>query len=97
MAIEDAVFELTETIKELIETLKTEKQFNAESEEKKEEQADAATLGLDDVRYSLIRLKDATDHKTAKAVLKQFGVNKIQDLAEKDYQRCIDRCQKDAA
>lgn len=36
MAIEEAVLELTGTTKELIETIKTEKQFNAEPEEKKE-------------------------------------------------------------
>ena len=97
MAIEQVVLELNETMKELIETLKTEYQFNAAPKEQKETQADTIRLGLEDVRTSLIQLKESKDHKTAKAVLKQFGVNKIQDLAEKDYQRCIELCQKDAA
>jgi len=97
MAIEKAVLELTETMKELIETLKTEKQFNAEPEEQKKKQVNAVSLGLEDVRDSLIRLKEATDHETAKNILKQFGVQKVQDLAEKDYQQCIDLCQKGVA
>ena len=56
----------------------------------------AAELGLDcmEVEFTYgVRM----DHKTAKAVLKSFGVQKVQDLAAKDYQRCIDRCHKEAA
>ena len=100
MAIEEAVLELTETMKELIETLKTEKQFKAEPENKEEPQASKQETyqpELEEVRSSLIRLKEATDHETAKAVLKSFGVQKVQDLAEKDYKRCIELCQKEAA
>jgi len=107
MAIEEAVLELTGTIKELIETLKTEKHVNkAEPEEEKEplaskrgtsKEKETEQPELEDVRSSLIRLKEATDHETAKSILKQFGVQKVQDLAEKDYQRCIDLCQKEAA
>ena len=100
MAIEEAVLELTGTIKELIETLKTEKQDKAEPEKKEEPQAskiEKEQPTLEDVRDSLIRLKEVTDHETAKVVLKQFGVQKVQDLAEKDYQRCIEICQKEAA
>jgi len=106
MAIKKAVLELTETMKELIETLKTEKQDKAEPEEEKEplaskrgtsKEEETKQSELEDVRSSLIRLKEATDHETAKSILKQFGVQKVQDLAEKDYQRCIELCQKEAA
>ena len=97
MAIEDAVIELTETMKELIETLKIGKQTKANPKEQKEKQEDAVPLGLEDVRKSLIQLKEAKDHKTAKNILKQFGIKKIQDLAEKDYQRCIELCEQEAA
>ena len=97
MAIENAVMQLNATMKELIETLKNKEPKNAEPEEQKEKQANAVPLGLEDVRSSLIQLKEAKDHKTAKAVLKQFGVQKIQDLAEKDYKRCIELCRKEAA
>ena len=64
MAIEEAVLELTGTTKELIETIKTEKQFNAEPEEKKEplaskkgtsKEEETKRPELEDVRNSLIR------------------------------------------
>ena len=106
MAIEQAVLELTGTIKELIEALKNKKPDKAEPEEEqeplackrgtpKEEETKQPTL--EHVRTSLIQLKEAKDHKTAKAVLKQFGVQKVQDLAVKDYQRCIEMCEQEAA
>lgn len=97
MTIEETVLELNETIKELIKTLNNKKSSNAESEEQKEKQAEATKLGLEEVRSSLIRLKEAKDHKTAKSVLKSFGVQKVQDLSVDDYQRCIELCQKEAA
>jgi len=97
MAIENAVVELTETIKELIETLKNKEPKNAAPKEQKETQADTIRLGLEDVRSSLIQLKEIKNHETAKSILKHFGVKKVQDLAEKDYQRCIELCRKEAA
>ena len=98
MAIEEAVLELTETINELNKLLKHGLQTNAESKKKTEAtKEDSFQPALDDVRNSLIQLKEARDHKTAKAVLKSFGVQKVQDLSVKDYQRCIDLCQKETA
>ena len=97
MAIEDAVMQLNGTIKELNKILKHGLQANAEPEEQKETQADTIRPGLEDVRTSLIQLKESTDHKTAKAVLKEFGVQKVQDLAVKDFKRCIELCRKEAA
>ena len=57
MAIEEAVLDLNETIKELIETLKNQEPSNANPKEQKEKQANAVPLGLEDVRRSLIQLK----------------------------------------
>ena len=92
MAIEEAVMQLDGTIKELIKTLKNQESSSAKSNKQTEEQAD-----LEEVRSSLIQLKETKDHQTAKAVLKKFGVQKVQDLPVKEYQRCIDLCRKETS
>lgn len=75
MAIEEAVLEFNKTIKELNKHLKHGMQAKAESKRKtKVPKEDSFQPAIDDVRNFLIQLKEAKDHKTAKAVLKSFGV-----------------------
>ncbi len=95
MALEEAVLELNETMKTLIQVIKEEKpkKKNKNTEKKHATATEKAeSPDLEDVRKALIHLKNATDSQSAKAVLAEFDAKKLNELDEKDYQQCIDLC-----
>lgn len=96
MALEEAVLELNETMKTLIQVIQDEKpkKKNKNTEKKNQSKVTekAESPNLEDVRKALIHLKNATDSQSAKAVLAEFNAKKLNELDEKDYQQCIDLC-----
>ena len=93
MALEEAVLELNETMKTLIQVIKEEEPKNKNTEKKNTTSTEKAeSPNLEDVRKALTHLKNATDSQSAKAVLAEFNAKKLNELDEKDYQDCIDLC-----